>query len=397
MKKCMVLIFLLVAMSIYSVEVRVFEERKIDDAYNEVVKMFEKENPDIKIKRIHYELNDIRGEVQKTINTAEGPALIFEPADGVGFYKDKKIIKDISIVKGLSKNISKNLVENGVKQLTFNGKIFGLPQTIGNHLTLLYNKDKVSTPPDTWSEMLNENYGTKYNVVFPTQEGFWLLGVLGGFGGNIFDAKNKISLDTPAMTKTLGFYQYLKFVKKAIPDKCDYGIAETMFLNGESAFIINGDWSFEQYKNKMGDKLGIASVPKLPGGDNFSPMTGVYGMYFVNGVNEDVERAAAKYVEFILRKDIQIYVNLKNSTLPVNKDALNSQEIKNNSFLAASAGQMLKGKPMPVVPEMEYVWKAVDINLNLLMNGEISPADAAEKMQEYAETMIKEKKQKEGK
>lgn len=389
MKKIIFLLYMLILSISYSVEVKIFEERKTDEAYNEMVKRFETENPDIKIKRVHYEIKNIREEVIKAVAEGNPPALIFEPADSAGFYKERGVIKEIENVKYFPKNMKERFINNGVEQLTYNGKLYGIPQTIGNHLSLIYNKNIVKKVPETWQEMISGNYGTKYSVVFSSEEGFWLLGIFRGYGGKLFNDKNEINLNSESMVKTLGFYQYLKFVKEAIPKKCDYNTAEELFLNGESAFIINGDWAFEKYRIKFGDNLGIGKVPKLPGGSYFKPLTGVYGMYFTNGVSEEVEKAAAKYVEFITRKEMQIYTSLKNSTLPVNSEALNSNEIKKDKILSGSAEQVKEGVVMPSDSRMEYIWKAIDINLIKLMNGEESPAEAAEEMQKYVENNYK--------
>ena len=45
------------------------------------------------------------------------------------------------------------------------------------------------------------------------------------------------------------FIKSLRDEHKIIPKECDYEIANAMFKTGRAAMIINGDWSWGDYKN----------------------------------------------------------------------------------------------------------------------------------------------------
>ena len=397
MRKLLTVITLcLISVMSFAVEVQLWEkwQTSLDPAYDAVIAKFEKANPNIKIKRVHYETEDLRYNFQNAALAGNPPALVVGPADTVGVYATMGIIKPIAEVKALSKAVIPSLVPQGVEQLKIDGELYGIPEQIGNHLTLIYNKKFVKKAPDTFEEMFSTNYGTQYKLVYNLNEPFWSVGFLGAYGGWVMDAKKKPTLNTPAMVKALQFMHDLKFKYKAVPAEADYPTADTLFKDGKAAFIINGDWSYKDYEKVLGANLGIARVPKLPaGGDYYTPMTAVQGIFVAEGLDANVEAAAAKFIEYITSKNVQLAIAQKNNTLPVNKEAANDASLKKDPMVAASIAQMMEGKPMPVVPEMRAIWDALRPSQEEIMANKTTPQAAAAKMQALAEQKIKEMNQ----
>lgn len=385
---------ILLSATMMGVEVQLWEKWQValDPAYDEAISSFEKENPDIKVRRVHYEVEDLRYNFQNAAFSGNPPALVLGPADTVGVYATMGIIKPINEMEGLDKAVLDRLLQQGLDQLTIDGELYGIPEQIGNHLTLIYNKKFVQKVPETFEEMMATDYGTEYKLVYNLNEPFWSVGFLGAYGGWVLDAKNKPTLNTDSMKKSLEFMQNLK-KNGVVPAECDYVVADTLFKDGKAAFIINGDWSYSDYAKVLGDNMGLARVPKVPGGDFYSPMTAVQGIFVAEGLDPAVEQAAAKFLEYITRKDVQLKITAKNKTLPVNKEAANDPSVKDDAFLSGSVNQMLVGKPMPVVPEMRAIWDALRPNQEDIMSNRSTPAEAALKMQKLAEEKIAEMNQ----
>ncbi len=376
------------------VEVQLWEKWQValDPAYDEAIKDFEKLNPDIKIKRVHYETEDLRYNFQNAALSGNPPALVLGPADTVGVYATMGIIKPISEVEGMNSDVLARVNPQGIEQLKIDGELYGIPEQIGNHLTLIYNKKYVTKVPETFEELMSTDYKAEYKLVYNLNEPFWLVGFLGAYDGWVFDSKNVPTLNTPAMEKTLQFVADLK-AKKVVPVECDYPTADSLFKDGKAAFIINGDWSYSDYSKVLGENMGLARVPKVPGGNYYTPMTAVQGIFVAEGLDADVEKAASKFIDYITTKDVQLKITAKNKTLPVNKEAAADKSVTGDVFLAGSVAQMNEGKPMPVVPEMRAVWDALRPSQEDIMAGRTTPADAAKKMQETAVQKIKEMNQ----
>ncbi|NLK62939.1 MAG: extracellular solute-binding protein [Fusobacteria bacterium] len=385
---------ILLSTALLGVEVQLWEkwQTELDPTYDEIIASFEKTNPDIKIKRVHYEVEDLRYNFQNAAFSGNPPALVVGPADTVGVYATMGIIKPINEVEGFDKSILKDILEQGLEQLTIDGELYGIPEQIGNHLTLVYNKKFVKTVPETFEELMATDYGTEYKLVYNLNEPFWGIGFLAAYGGWIFDANNNPTLNTDSIKKGLDFMKKLKDTG-TVPAECDYVIADTLFKDGKSAFIINGDWTFSDYAKVLGDNMGLARVPKVEGGDYYVPTTAVQGIFVAEGLDSDVEKAAAKFLAYITSKDVQLKITAKNKTLPVNKAAANDPAVTNDAFLAGSTAQMLVGKPMPVVPEMRAIWDALRPGQEDIMSGRATAAEAALNMQKIAEEKIAEMNQ----
>ena len=51
-----------------------------------------------------------------------------------------------------------------------------------------------------------------------------------------------------------------------MPVDADYDVANALFLGGDAAMIVNGDWELGNYAGTFGDSLGIAPIPEVVGG-----------------------------------------------------------------------------------------------------------------------------------
>ena len=88
-----------------------------------------------------------------------------------------------------------------------------------------------SAPADS-DEMIqlakDNTSGDNYGLVFNQTESFWLVPLLGGFGGSVFASDGVTpTLDTPEMTGRAQFMYNLKYTDEVMPSECDYTCAMT--------------------------------------------------------------------------------------------------------------------------------------------------------------------------
>ena len=70
--------------------------------------------------------------------------------------------------------------------------------------------------------------------------------------------------------------------------------------------------------------------------------------------------------------------------LPSHKDAYRDSTLVQDPYLAVSIVAIGKGRRMPVVPEMRVIWDAMRPEMQNVMNGVKTPAQAATDMQKAA-------------
>ena len=152
-------------------------------------------HPNVKIEHSHFSTEDLRSQYQNAANAGGGPDLVYGPSDQVGPFSVLKIILPIETLVPADTLARFHPAAFD----TLDGHVWALPDQIGNHLILVYNKDLVPTPPATFEELIelakkntvdDNGDGTpdRYGLVFETNEPFWTVPFLTGFGGWVMDA-----------------------------------------------------------------------------------------------------------------------------------------------------------------------------------------------------------------
>jgi len=347
------------------------------------------EHENVTFEVVNKDVEALREDFQTASLAGTPPDLLWTVNDHAGPFTTADIIQPVDGLFDLSK-----YVDSAVAAVKLNGKTWGVPIANGNHLMLLYNKDLIAEAPKDTDELFAKGKeltsGEQYGLVWNQTEPFWLVPWLGGFGGAVFAADGKTpTLNTPEMVATLKFLHDMKYDAKIVPAECDYNGADTLFKEGKAAMIINGDWSLGGYKEALGDKLGVAPIPKVVATGQWpKPYTsGVFFMLPKDLAGTKLE-VVKDFINFVTNKDNQLDMVKKLTRLPALKDALDEPLIANDPILKGSAEQMTYGTPMPTVVEMRCNWDAMKPEMQAVLADTKSPEDAAAAMQAAAEACV---------
>lgn len=346
------------------------------------------------IERVHYRVEDLQTQFQTAALAYGGPNLVYGPADKIGPYS----------IMGLLMPVEELLPQSEIDRFEpetlpiLDGHVYGLPDHVGNHLTLVANLDLVTemaADTDTWIDQLHattldadsDGKPEQYGLVFNLLEPFWLVPWLGGFGGWVMDEQSRPTLNTPAMVDALEFLSQLKRAR-VVPLECDYPLSDTIFKEGRAAYIINGPWSWEGYR-EAGINVGLAPIPKVSATGLWpTPMISAK-CYSINRYLDPATReCTAALLQWLTGTEVQTALARGLSVMPGDKAAARNPDIQNDPALVASRTQIEKGRLMPIVPEMRAIWDAMRPAYQSVMNGELAPADAARQMQDRAATMV---------
>ncbi|GAB4032794.1 MAG: maltose/maltodextrin ABC transporter substrate-binding protein MalE [Elusimicrobiota bacterium] len=343
----------------------------------------------LNISRTHYQGEDLRQQFQAASLAGVPPDLLISPSDTAGLYAISGFIRNLENEIDFSR-YNKPVIE----AITLENKIWGVPISNGNHLMLFYNKKFSPLPPQDTAALFSFCQSNRskfdYCLAFDMGEPFWLMPWLGAYGGWPLNDR-KPSLDTDAMRRTLNFYLSLKYDKKIVPPECDYNCMDSLFKEEKAPFIINGDWAISSYAATLGQKFGIALIPRLSETGLWpSPM--ISGKYFlisssVQGKKLEILR---ELMEFYTNKENQIRQYKELKRLPALREASADREITSDPVSSASMQQILKGRPMPMAVEMRAVWDTVRNYQGLATTKKMSVEEASRKMQENVEKKIEE-------
>ena len=116
-------------------------------------------HPGIKVIQLYKETEEMRSGYIIAAIGGQGPDLIYGPSDQIGPFADMQIIKPLDQI------FPKSYIDsfNTSALIYSNGKLWQLADKLGNHLTLVYNKDIISVPPKTDKELIE--IGKKNTIV----------------------------------------------------------------------------------------------------------------------------------------------------------------------------------------------------------------------------------------
>jgi arabinogalactan oligomer / maltooligosaccharide transport system permease protein len=370
-----------------------YENRK---ALRAVCDRYEADNPNIQINLTYRETEELRSNFQSSAMGGSGPELIYGPSDQVGPFSTMGIIQPLDNL--FDADYFDKFVNNAI--IKSDGSIWMIGDVVGNHLMLLYNKELLNSPPVNTDELIDigkrltidkngDGRPDQFGLVWNFTEPFFYAPWLAGFGEWLITDDNRPNLNTQANITGFQFIKSLRDKHKILPKECDYETANALFKTGSAAMIINGDWSWGDYKGIV--DFGIARIPKVVETGKWpAPMVSTKG-YSINVNTGGIELdETIKLVKYLTSDEVQLYYTDKLNTQPSSKAALLDPLVTENELLRDSAKIIEVGRPMPIVPEMRAIWDALRTQYQAVLGGNVTPEDAAKLSQMNAEKQIEE-------
>lgn len=370
------------------------KEQELFDAHVAQFRQAHPEFASFSIERVHYRVEDLQTQFQTAALAFGGPSLVYGPSDKIGPYSIMGLLMPVDELlpaAELARFQAGTLPE-------LQGKVWGLPDQVGNHLTLVANRalvDTIAGDTDTWLKQLEkltvdkdgDGKPEQYGLVFNLLEPFWLVPWVGGYGGTVMDDQSRPTLDTPAMTQALGFLSDLK-KRRVVPLECDYPLADTIFKEGRAAYLINGPWSWQGYRDG-GIDIQLAPLPMVSASGRWPAPLISAKCYSINRwLDPATKECTAALLSWLTGPEVQLDLARKLGVQPGDLTAAAAPELKDDPLMTASREQIARGRLMPIVPEMRAIWDAMRPSYQSVMNGELTPAAAAAAMQKQASESI---------
>lgn len=274
------------------------------------------------------------------------------------------------------------------------GTSYGVPWYVETRL--LYYRTDLATkagekPPANWSDLtafakgMKEKSGAKWGINLQAGgKGAWqtFMPFAWQAGGSITDGK-QFTLDSSAMVKALEFYKTF-FAAKLSPDALlRPGELEQGFVDGSFGAFFSGPWHLGLIKEQGGPSFtGKWSVARMP--------TELTGTSFVGGgdlaVFKDAKNrdAAWKFVRYLSTPETQVKWYKQVGDLPSVKSAWQDGTLSGDPMLKTFGDQLNEAKSPPAIATWEQVATVIDTEIEKVVKGVSSPADAAKAMQAQA-------------
>jgi multiple sugar transport system substrate-binding protein len=364
----------------------VYEPEGSRAVYNEMIKRFEQETGHtLEITYIP------KGDYNTKLNTAIATGV----APDVG-YLDQPLVPKFA-QDGILLNLEKYANgENGIDRGKYyqgalntnvvNEELFGLPMN-QTTVALYYNKDLISSPPDTWDDLISlgkQLYIPGERAAFEVPPGggwgAWLFpAFVGSAGGRMVNEdETEVTIgEQPAIDALNLLIEMQNYSDKEVQDSTD------AFQNGLVAMKISGPWEINGFKNNYPDlNFGVALIP---GKDKNSPHASNIGgediVIFKSAKNPD---AAWELIQFITyNADNCITISEITGNFPVLLEAATHEKF-NNEHLQVFLKQMETAQARPRITEWlkindEVIGRALDQALSGQLTAEQALKDAQER------------------
>ncbi len=240
-------------------------------------------------------------------------------------------------------HVKSEVSANLFQELRLHGHTWGVPFSTSN-IGIFYRHDLFQTAgiteiPRTWAELRqvarkltlkNGDGGTpafsdrppeQYGILLPLGKSEWT--VLSWFpfllsaGGEIV-ANDQPNLTNPGAVKALEFWEDLIKDGSALLSPLERGYEEDAFLTGRVAMQITGPWT------NIGKSKNVDyKVFPIPADVTQSTVTSS-GVFYVMKTNPEREKAAFKFLEFVISQEFQTEWSIGTGFLPVNSKSAQS-------------------------------------------------------------------------
>ncbi len=374
----------------------------------ELLKLFMKKNPDIKVIFEHEGWGNYWDKLQTQMAANTGPDVFLLGAYfSVDFYK-KGILLNLQPFIDKDKNFNKkDYFSPPFKLYTFNGNLYALPRDI-NSIVLYYNKDLfdragVKYPTDnwTWNDLVkaakkltmdynNDGIIDQWGIMIPNVfEVGWGNLILQNNGSILNKNKTESTLTNPEVVQAIQFMVDLEYKYKVAPlEKSKGSLGDNIFMTGKVAMIYDGSWMIGTYKTIKSFKWDIVMLPR--GKKRACIANGV-----ANAINSHTKHkeAAWKLVKFLSSREAQIAVAKSGTSIPILKNIAYSKYYLDGTppNKIACLKSIKYGHNYPTTSEMKrWLDDIIVQEMDLILLQQESVKEGLEKAKKRVDKILKE-------
>lgn len=321
---------------------------------------------------------DVRNNLQLGGPVGEGPDIIIGAHDWIGQLYTNGLIAPLELDESLLANFD----PVAIRAFTYDGQLVGLPYSLEG-VGLYYNTDLVPEVPATWAdltalaEQLVADGEAERGLAIPNGGGdpYHHYPLFTGFGSYVFgvDDEGNYNPDDVGLDNEGGLAaveELDRLVKADVLNAAvDYGVAESLFHDGDLAMWITGPWALNGIR-ESGVPYAVAAIPMMT--EEPRPFVGSQG-FMINAFSVNALLAQAFLTEFVATDNGMQLLYDAVPFIPAWTPLAGTIE---DADLAAFSGAIANGDPLPAIPEMNAVWTAWGNAISLIYQQQADP-DAA--------------------
>ena len=384
---------------------------KLAKEMTRLVKVYNDSQKDVAVTAVYTgSYDETKLKAQAATGAGKPPAVVLMSAN---FVLDLKIAGDIV-------SLEPQLKAEGTTRAKFlddfwpavhanaivDGELYAIPYQNSTPL-LYYNKEHFKAaglnpdkPPQTWAELVDaaKKLTTADHMGFGLPEGYdymgWIMEALCmSNGGRYYNEEygGEVYYDTPTMLGAAQFVEDLVFKHKVMQQGVvEGGALSTNFLAGKVSMMLLSTGSLSFVRDNMKQAYGVAFVPKNV--RNAVPIGGGSLVMF-KGLNDEQKAAGWKFAKWLSSTETLGGWSRFTGYFSPRKSAYDTAEMKEfmakNPEAQVALDQLPYAKPWFATYQTVAVRKALEDEIQAVLNGKKKAAQAVKDAQKNADTLMK--------
>lgn len=371
------------------------EQPEMREMIDELVQEFEQKHPDIDVKVQSVGWDQSYQKLVSGFNAGEAPDVIYGGSRWIASFAAMQAIQPLNAEGEKRLALYPKPLQKAAR---YQGKAYGIPRGFSSR-TLIYRTDLIEEPPQTWEELVQVA-----KKVQQEHEGIYGFGVAGAKhvsttmqyfnylfqnGGQVFDEKGNVKLNSPEAAEALQFYADLYRKHQVVPNPLEYNREQLpiLFKEGKIAMFVCGPWARQMMARAPDNEKTPYKAAPLPKGEKMAN-TLVSDSLMISAQTEHPE-AAWTFIQYITSPKEQTQYDIERNTIPLQTKEAEDPFFQNDpyvrEFYVREFVKMIDyGKPQPAPKAWEPFEEIVTQAVQRALNGE-----KAEKVLDDAAAQIK--------
>jgi arabinogalactan oligomer/maltooligosaccharide transport system substrate-binding protein len=321
---------------------------------------------------------DVANKAQLAIPSGQGPDIIAWVNDRIGDSALQQIIQPLDEYGVTQEYLKANFAPAATDAMIYRDKVYGIPESM-EAITFIYNKKLIqeSDLPKTTDELIAKakSYNQppdKYLFVYNARADIYAAAPWWqGSGVTLVTPEGATELASDNGVKAANL---IKSFSEIMPKELAYDEANTLFLDGKAAIIMNGPWVMADYAAK-GIDFGLAPIPVVSSsGQPGKPFVGV--KLLMLAANAKNPQAAVDLMKYYGSAEVQVQLAKINKQVPANTAA--QEQVKSDPIIAGFIAQSANGAPLPNTEFISAMWEPFNQTTEAIWTGAAAPEQAVQ-------------------
>jgi arabinogalactan oligomer/maltooligosaccharide transport system substrate-binding protein len=323
-------------------------------------------------------VQDVANKAQIAIPSGQGPDIIAWVNDRIGDSALNEIIQPLDEYGIDQAYLTSNFTPVAAAAMTYGDKVYGVPESM-EAITFIYNKALITEAelPKSTDDLIAQ--AKTYNAP-PDKYLFVYNAKADIYAGAPWWQGAGVTLVAPDGTTTvnsdsgLAAANLIKSFSEIMPKELAYDEANTLFLDGKAAIIMNGPWVIADYLAK-GIDIGLTTIPVVSSsGKPGAPFVGVKLLMLAS--NAKNPQAAVDLMKHYGSTEVQVKLAEINKQVPANTAA--QEQVKADPIIAGFIAQTANGMPMPNTEFIAAMWDPFGKMTEAIWTGAATPEQAVQ-------------------